>query len=236
LDRHHRSLLRRRREPARAAEGGDPGRRGAGLRGGRRLLYGRRGARQRSGGRAGAGADGHADRSHDTPLTLLIGVATVHGNNLMDTPYKIPDGLTGWLDIVTMPPGATFPQTTPGRYRAQGYDDFRHEPEVDEYTLDTPGRWTRLDGDGAVTAEGRLIGGRVEILINLAGTPYLDVTPLTGDGLVVYLEACEDDAYAICRNLHGMRLAGLFDHAAAILVGRTRAPDMRTLTQHEAVL
>lgn len=154
----------------------------------------------------------------------------------MDTPYKIPEGLAGWLDIVTMPPGATFTQTPPGRYRAQGYDDFRHEPEVDEYTLDTPGRWTRLDGDGAVTAEGRLIGGCVEMLINLAGTPYLDVTPLAGDGLMVYLEACEDDAYAICRNLHGMRLAGLFDHAAAILVGRTRAPDMRTLTQHEAVL
>ena len=27
-----------------------------------------------------------------TPLTLLTGTATVHGNNLMDTPYDAPDG------------------------------------------------------------------------------------------------------------------------------------------------
>lgn len=50
------------------------------------------------------------------------------------------------------------------------------------------------------------------------------------------MEACEDSAFTICRNLHGMRLAGFFDRAAAILVGRTKAPDSRTLTQHEAVL
>ncbi|WP_049562834.1 S66 family peptidase [Nonomuraea sp. SBT364] len=171
-----------------------------------------------------------------TPLTLLSGIATIHGNNLMDTPYRVPDGLTGWLDIVTMPPGATFTQTPPGRYRAQGRDDWQNAPEVDELTLDTPGRWTRLDGDGDVRAEGRLIGGCVEMLCNLAGTPYLDTTPLAGDGLIVYVEACEHDAATICRNLHGMRLAGFFAGATAILVGRTRAPGLLTLTQHEAVL
>ncbi|MFB4288042.1 S66 peptidase family protein [Nonomuraea sp. ATR24] len=171
-----------------------------------------------------------------TPLTLLTGVATVHGNNLMDTPYRVPDGLASWLDIVAMPPGATFTQTPPGRYRAQGFDDWQNAPGSDEFTLDTPGRWTRLDGDGDVRAEGRLIGGCVEMLCNLAGTPYLDTAPLAGDGLIVYVEACEHDAGTICRNLHGMRLAGFFDGATAILVGRTRAPGLRTLTQHEAVL
>ena len=35
--------------------------------------------------------------------------------------------------------------------------------------------------------------------------------------------------------LHGMRLAGWFDHARAVLVGRTPAPDADGLTQHEAV-
>ena len=173
-----------------------------------------------------------------TPLTLLTGIATVHGNNLMDTPYEPPPGLLSWLDIVAMEPGTTFTQISPNRYRAQGHDDWVTHPEVSELTLDTPGRWTRLDGGGDVEAEGRLIGGCMEMLCNLTGSRYGDPTAFARapERLLVYVEACEHDAATICRNLHGMRLAGFFDAANAILVGRTRAPGLPSLTQHEAVL
>ncbi|MFK8843746.1 S66 peptidase family protein [Streptomyces sp. Ac-502] len=175
-----------------------------------------------------------------TPLTLLTGTASVHGNNLMDTPYRVPEGLLSWLDIVAAPRGHRFTQTPPHRYRATGWDDFRARPEVREYALDTPGRWTRLDADGAVEAEGRLIGGCIETLCNLTGTAYLDLSAFaraeSPEGLLVYIEASDDDAFTICRNLHGMRLAGFFDTANAILVGRTSAPDTASLTQHQAVL
>ncbi|MFF4895944.1 S66 peptidase family protein [Streptomyces sp. NPDC001068] len=175
-----------------------------------------------------------------TPLTLLTGTATVHGNNLMDTPYRVPEGLLSWLDIVTAPSGHRFTQSPPGRHRGTGFDDYAALPDVREYTLDSRGAWIRLDGDGDVEAEGRLIGGCIETLSNLAGTPCLDVSAFTRDqspeGLLVYVEAAEDDAFTICRNLHGMRLAGFFDHANAVLVGRTNAPDSSSLSQHEAVL
>ena len=52
-----------------------------------------------------------------TPLTLVAGWATIHGNNLMDTPYRTPEGLVSWLDIVTLGQGATVVQTPPGRHR-----------------------------------------------------------------------------------------------------------------------
>ncbi|MGW7523723.1 S66 family peptidase [Streptomyces sp. NPDC054783] len=172
-----------------------------------------------------------------TPLTLLTGVATVHGNNLMDTPYRAPEGLLSWLDVVAAPQGEPFTQTPPGRYRSGGYDDWRRHPEVRELTLDAEGTWTRLDADGDVDVEGRLVGGCIETLANLAGTPYLNTSSFAaGEPLLVHVEACEDNAFTICRNLHGMRLAGFFDRAAAVLVGRTHAPDGRTLTQHQAVL
>ncbi|MFF4648780.1 S66 peptidase family protein [Streptomyces sp. NPDC001380] len=175
-----------------------------------------------------------------TPLTLLTGAATLHGNNLMDTPYRVPDGLLSWLDIAALPAGSRFAQTPPGRHRSSGWADYRLFPQVDEYTLDTPGTWTRLDGDGDVEVRGRLIGGCIETLCNVAGTPYGDVTAFARahapEGLLVYVEAFGDDAFTICRNLHGMRLAGFFDAANAVLVGRTRAPDQDSLTQHEAVL
>ncbi|MGA5884745.1 S66 family peptidase [Streptomyces cellulosae] len=175
-----------------------------------------------------------------TPLTLLTGTATLHGNNLMDTPYSVPEGLLSWLDIAAAPPGASFTQTPPGRHRTVGYDDYAAFPDVREYTLDTQGGWTRLDGTGDVDVEGRLIGGCVETLCNLAGTPCLDMPAfardMAPDGLLLYVEVCDSDAFTVCRNLHGMRLAGFFEGANAILVGRTAAPDSRSLTQHEAVL
>ncbi|WP_326708722.1 LD-carboxypeptidase [Streptomyces sp. NBC_01474] len=174
------------------------------------------------------------------PLTLLTGTATVHGNNLMDTPYRVPEGLLTWLDIVAAPPGHRFTQTPAGRHRSSGFDDYAVFPDVREYTLNAQGTWTRLDGSGDVEAEGRLIGGCIETMCDLAGTPYLDASAFARDqapdGLLIYVEAAEDNAFTICRNLHGIRLAGFFDHANAILVGRTNAPDRRTLTQHEAAL
>ncbi|MET8298226.1 MULTISPECIES: S66 family peptidase [unclassified Streptomyces] len=177
-----------------------------------------------------------------TPLTLLTGTATVHGNNLMDTPYRAPEGLLSWLDIAAAPQGPGHPlrQTPPQRHRSTGWDDYRTRPEVREFTLDTPGRWTRLDADADVEAEGRLIGGCIETLCNLTGTGYLDVSAFaraeSPEGLIVYVEAGGDDAYIIGRNLHGMRMAGFFDAANAVLVGRTPAPDAPSLTQHQAVL
>ncbi|NGO76799.1 LD-carboxypeptidase [Streptomyces sp. YC504] len=175
-----------------------------------------------------------------TPMTLLTGTATVHGNNLMDTPYRVPEGLCSWLDIVAAPPGHRFTQHPPGRHRSPGFDDYAVFPDVREYTLDAAGTWTRLDGSGEVEAEGRLIGGCIETLCNLAGTTYLDISAFARDeapeGLLVYVEAADNDAFSICRNLHGMRLAGFFDRANAVLVARTDAPDNRTLSQHEAVL
>ena len=55
-------------------------------------------------------------------------------------------------------------------------------------------------------------------------------------GLIADVEAAEQDAFSICRSLHGMRLAGFFTGANAVLVGRTTAPDGDTLTQKQAVL
>ncbi|MEU9864617.1 S66 peptidase family protein [Streptomyces sp. NPDC047971] len=175
-----------------------------------------------------------------TPLTLLTGVATLHGNNLMDTPYRAPEGLLTWLDIAAAPQGRPFTQVPPGRHRSSGWDDWELRPDISEFSLDTPGTWTRLDGDGDVDVEGRLIGGCIETVCNAAGTPYLDVPAFAREhapeGLIVYVESCGDGALSICRYLHGMRLAGFFERANAVLVGRTSAPDAASLTQHEAVM
>lgn len=175
-----------------------------------------------------------------TPLTLLTGIATVHGSNLMDTPYELPSPLMPWTDVVALAAGASFRQWSPGVHRLGDWDDWESQPEVSRRAWNGAGRWTRLDaGTGPVDVSGRLIGGCIETLANLAGSRYGDTSRLrdaSGTGLIVYVEASGDEAVSICRNLHGMRLAGFFDGANAILVGRTAAANSPTLTQAEAVL
>jgi muramoyltetrapeptide carboxypeptidase LdcA involved in peptidoglycan recycling len=171
------------------------------------------------------------------PLTVLSGVATLHGGNLMDTPYAVPPPLLDWIEAAGLAAGTTFRQSSPGVHRSTGWDDWVADPGVSEYRFDGTGGWRRLDGGSdRIDVSGRIIGGCIETIHTLAGTPFGSTGSLRDDGLLVYVEAAEDNAFAICRALHGMRLAGFFEGANAILVGRTSAPDSPTLTQDAAVL
>jgi len=178
------------------------------------------------------------------PLTVRTGTATLHGQNLMDTPYRVPAPLASWLDVVALGEGGTSRQGASTRHRAHGFDSWEDDPEVAEFTLDTPGGWSLLNGAGvdtqdAVQVSGRLIGGCIETISTLAGTAYADLGAFAGahapEGLIVYLEAVEEPATSIARHLWRMRLAGWFDQARAVLVGRTRAPDSPGLSQRDAV-
>lgn len=169
------------------------------------------------------------------PLTLRLGWATVHGDNLLDTPYRPPAGLLRWLDVVAGPG----PHVQRDSGLVAGFWRFEDDATAVVWKDEGRGAWD-LHGADRLEATGRLVGGCVETICHLAGSPWGDV-PAFGrahaeDGLLLYLEASEGDAATICRHLHGLRLAGWFEHARAVLIGRTAAPDHPQLTQREAVL
>lgn len=170
------------------------------------------------------------------PLTLRSGWATLHGMNLMDSPYAPAPGQLHWLDVATSE-GGVLTQSAATHRRVAGWDDYVADPGVDEMTLTEPTRWSLLDG-GSASFTGPLVGGCIEVLSPLAGTPFGDVPAWAtqqAEPPVLLLEAAQGNAFEIARALHGMRLAGWFDRCAGVLVGRTPAPDAETLTQHEAV-
>lgn len=170
------------------------------------------------------------------PLTTRLGWATLHGVNLMDTPYDPPAGLAHWLDLATAAPGSRVAQTSPGATR-RGFDRWQDDPTATTMTLDLPTQAAVLGG-GDAEVSGTLVGGCLEVLSPLAGSAYADVPAYADDhpdGLLVYLEVAETDAYDACRKLHGLRLSGWFEHATGVLIGRTGAPDSPDLTQAEAV-
>lgn len=169
------------------------------------------------------------------PLTLRAGLATLHGDNLADTPYQPPSGLVHWVDFATSDGAVT-----------------QHDSEVSatwhpiteaaatEWKNPAPRRWD-LHGADSLDANGVLIGGCIEVLAGIVGSPYADVRRF-GEAqgpLIIYLEAAEESAFSICRYLHQLRYAGWFDNAVAIMIGSTNAPASggnEGLTQRGAVL
>jgi Uncharacterized proteins, homologs of microcin C7 resistance protein MccF len=144
------------------------------------------------------------------PLTLLTGMATLHGGNLMDTPYEVPEGLMSWIEVASLTAGANFRQSSPGIYRLNDWDNWENNPQAARHAWNGKGSWERFDSAGdPVDVSGRLIGGCIETLVNLAGTPYLDSSRLlvsAEESLIVFVEASGVEATTICRQLHGMRL------------------------------
>lgn len=177
------------------------------------------------------------------PMTLLTGIATIHGQNLMEAPYALPPQVTAWYETAGLHEGSRFTQHQSPRHssKAVGHDDVAAEPTVSSLTLDEPGDWKLLAAESELEISGRLIGGCIETVSVLAGTPYGDMerfaqTYGNGDGLLLYLEAAGQEALDIARALWRMRLAGWFSQARAVLIGRTHAPDSGGFTQRDAVV
>lgn len=67
----------------------------------------------------------------------------------------------------------------------------------------------------AKKAEGTLIGGCLSLIAPLCGTPYLpDMT-----GAILLIEEVKEEPYKIDRKLTQLRLAGVFDQVAGVILG-----------------
>lgn len=173
------------------------------------------------------------------PLTTRTGLATLHGANLMDEPYELPTEFARWTDVAGLPPNSTFEQYSAPRRRSRPWGAWADESLDRDRAYDAPTRWRSLDGTDDVGVRGRLIGGCLETVSLLAGTPYGDVPAFARkyapEGTIVYLEAAESNAITVLRMLTSLRLAGWFDDANGILIGRTDGAASPELSQEDAV-
>lgn len=174
------------------------------------------------------------------PLTLLCGVASVHAPNLMDTPYRVEPPLLHWIDVLQRPIGESFTQGAASHHMARGYHDYRTEPHIRDWGPTAPAQWKTMFGETDVDVTGRLIGGCLETLSMFAGSRYGDVPKFAHEfapeGTLVYLEVAEAGSLTAARMFHGLRLAGWFDNANAVLLGRPAGPnDEDHFTQFDAI-
>jgi muramoyltetrapeptide carboxypeptidase LdcA involved in peptidoglycan recycling len=154
-------------------------------------------------------------------LTLRIDVATAHGPNLLDFGM---DPVHPSVDEAFSFLGQTgpFTQHSLTHYQAEWPDVSTNI--LAPYALSETVQWKILGDSSQVHLKGRWIGGCLDVLCKLLGTPYAPVweyrKTYRSDGLLWYLETAEMNAGDIYRTLWQMKEMGVFEHATGLVFGR----------------
>ncbi|UQZ32157.1 LD-carboxypeptidase [Paenibacillus sp. PK3_47] len=142
-------------------------------------------------------------------VTLQTGLATAHGPGFGDISRDSVDEITGmWQTVMSTRPGGSVVQSS--------------GPDEDEQKA-----WKSVSGaDTAVS--GRLLGGCIDVIRHMIGTPYGDVgyyqqNMIGNEPVLWFLENCELRTADLPRSLVQMKLAGWFEHCSGILFGRSPA-------------
>ncbi|EAG9407317.1 LD-carboxypeptidase, partial [Listeria monocytogenes] len=93
------------------------------------------------------------------------------------------------------------------------------------FHLTEPTVWHTVDRQEKMI-KGRLMGGCIDVIRHLAGTPFGDVkafqkTFLKDEPILWYFENCELNAASVKRSLVQLKLAGWFDHCSGMMFGRS---------------
>ena len=172
------------------------------------------------------------------PLTILTGIATAHGPALLEMLPNQAGTLTGqWRDVLGLAAGGSITLSSSERFQRDRAGD---PPAPFALTAKTHWRCMRRGKElETIEMHGRIIGGCLETLSVLVGTPYGDLPGFRrcagDDGVILYLENCESSPTYVCRMLWNMRLAGWFDGLSGLLLGRSGGADTEHFTYADAL-
>lgn len=178
--------------------------------------------------------------SDNTNLTFLL--ATLCDTASVYGPCAAAFGMEPWHPALE----DAFGILTGEKWTVHGYDFYEKESKKDEehplepYHVTEPCRRRRFPDEDAVI-EGRLLGGCLDVLANLAGTKYDRVRDFQAryreDGVIWFLEACDLNVLSIRRALWQLKNTGWFEGAKGFLIGRPycHGETLMGLDQYRAV-
>lgn len=181
---------------------------------------------------------GYSDNTNMTfLLTTICDVASIYG------PCVSTFGMEPWHPVLH----DAFDVLTGQKDSLTGYDTWEKDSFKDETNPFVPYNLTeptilKTYPEGNVTMEGRLVGGCLDCLVNLAGTKFDKVSDFLEtykeDGFLWFLEACDLNVMAIRRALWELKNAGWFQYVKGFVIGRpvNFGQEMMGLDQYEAVL
>lgn len=158
-------------------------------------------------------------------ITLNTGIATAHGTNIVDLRGSETDPTTArWEDVLSSAKAAVIEQESSERYQ-KSWEHEKTTPAV--FHLTEPTDWKTVSGNPE-RMEGRLLGGCIDVIRHLIGTPYGNVAAfrnkfIADEPIVWFMENCEMNVTDLKRSLLQMKYAGWFDNCSGIVFGRSEA-------------
>lgn len=158
-------------------------------------------------------------------VTLKTGIATAHGTNLVDLRGEFSDETTAmWRSVLSTKTGESITQYSSKKYQKE----WSHsDPSPSIFHLTEQTHWKAIQNN-SVKIKGRFLGGCVDVIRHLIGTPFGNVqdfqkNQLNNEPILWYFENCELSTTDLRRSLVQMKLAGWFDHCSGLLFGRSAA-------------
>ena len=156
-------------------------------------------------------------------LTLKLNIATAHGPNFLDFGnVPIDDSVLKSLNILNQYKKASFIQKSLKLYQEEWLEV--KENKFPPYNLTEEVKWKIIGNNSKTKFNGRLLGGNLDVLCKLIGTPYTQVTDFinsfSNDGIIWYFESCEMDSSDIHRTFWQMEQNGWFKNTTGFLYGR----------------
>lgn len=156
-------------------------------------------------------------------VTLKTGIATAHGTNFIDLRGELEDPTTAmWQKVLSTKVNESITQYSSEKFQKE-WDFLNPSPCVFHLTENT--HW-KVIGD-THQIQGRLLGGCIDVIRHLIGTPFGDVKHfqqyhLNNEPIIWYLENCELITTDMRRSLVQMKYAGWFENCSGILFGRSK--------------
>ncbi|MFZ7942901.1 MULTISPECIES: S66 family peptidase [Bacillaceae] len=158
-------------------------------------------------------------------ITLKTGTATAHGTNLIDLRGEYSDATTAmWKSVLSTKTGESVLQRSSDYYQKKWQHD---NPSPCVFHLTEKTMWKTISNQN-VKFHGRLLGGCIDIIRHLIGTPFGDIQSfrkkhINDDPVIWYLENCELNTTDLRRSLVQMKLAGWFERCSGLMFGRSPA-------------
>ena len=153
------------------------------------------------------------------PITTKLDIATIYSNNICSF------GMNPWHDSlqknISILKGENITQTSFELYEKE-YTTYI--TGLEPYHLNTKVEWKNLFKK-EITLEGRMIGGCLDLLSELAGTPFDYVSSFQErykeDGIIWFFDNCELTSEDLIRTFWKLESCGWFRYCKGVLLGRS---------------
>jgi Uncharacterized proteins, homologs of microcin C7 resistance protein MccF len=163
---------------------------------------------------------GYSDPSGLTfVLTTKYDIATIYSHNFLGFGQEIwHSSVKDNFDLLM---GENIVQNNFDKYEKES---VKYVTGLEGYNLDTRVEWKSLT-DKDINIEGRLIGGCLDIITELIGTPYDSINSFIdkykADGIIWFFDNAELSTEDIVRTMWKFEECGYFKHTKGILFGRS---------------